>query len=160
LDRSSKSYHVAHEATSFDTGISAIFIPYDEPFDAITLDVDEIGIDEVGTFPASLTFSHQDDRTFQSDDCEVSIETHEPDGEDTESGVSYCVRGSGTCASPAASLDDSGETHHLGVRVRRGCHMGSVRSSLGISKKTRPSHGDPMGRTSPAANEPPLGCWH
>jgi hypothetical protein len=107
---SSKSYHVAHEATSFDTGISAIFIPYDEPFDAITLDVDEIGIDEVGTFPASLTFSHQDDRTFQSDDCEVSIETHEPDGEDTESGVSYCVRGSGTCASPAASLDDSGET--------------------------------------------------
>lgn len=92
--------------TSFESGISTVFIPYDEPFDGITLDIDEIGIDEVGTFPASLTFSHEDGRTFRSDDCEVSVESHEPDGEDVASGVSYRVRGSGSCTSPAVSVDD------------------------------------------------------
>lgn len=96
--------------TSVDSGISATFIPYDEPFDGITLNVDEIMIDEVGTFPASLTFNHQDGRSFRSDDCEVSIETHEPDGEDSESGLSYRFSGSGSCTSPAASLEDPSET--------------------------------------------------
>lgn len=96
--------------TSFESGISTVFIPYDEPFDGITLDVDEIGIDEVGTFPASLTFSHQDGRTFLSDDCEVTVESHAPDGEESESGLSYHFRGSGSCASPASSPGDPNET--------------------------------------------------
>lgn len=97
-------------STSYETGISVTFIPYDEPLDSITLDVDEIMIDQVGTFPATLTFNHQDDRTFQSEDCEVTVEVHEPDGEEAEFGVSYRIRGSGSCSEPAASLDDPSET--------------------------------------------------
>ena len=96
--------------TSYESGISTVFIPYNEPFDSITLDVEEIEIDEVGTFPASLTFSHEDGRTFRSDECEVAVDAHEPDGEDSEAGLSYQFHGTGRCASPAVSQDEASET--------------------------------------------------
>lgn len=99
--------------TSYESGVSTVFIPYDEPFDGITLDIEEIQIDQVGTFPATLSFSHEDGRTFRADDCEVSIETHEPDGEPTDSGLSYQMRGNGTCQGPA--LLTTGSTESLTI---------------------------------------------
>lgn len=96
--------------TSFESGISTVFIPYEEEFDGITLDVEEIERDEVGTFPASLTFNHQDGRTFRSEDCEVAVDAHEPDGEESESGLSYHFHGTGSCTAPAVSSSDTSES--------------------------------------------------
>lgn len=96
--------------TSFESGVTTVFLPYDGHFDGITLEIDEIQIDEVGTFPARMTFSHEDGRNFRADDCEVSVETHEPDGQPVDLGVSYHMRGSGSCQGPALSTADPNET--------------------------------------------------
>src|SRR5690606_8214858 len=96
--------------SSFDAGVTTVFIPYDEPFDGITLDIDAIQIDQVGAFPAGVTCSHQDGRTFRADDCEVEGETHEPAEEPIDSGISYQMRGAGTCQGAALSTTEPSES--------------------------------------------------
>lgn len=97
--------------TGFDSDIYVSFLAFEGPFDMITLEIDAITKGEIGDFPATLTFNHEDERRFVANECEVSITTHERNEEgNDEIGLDYRFSGHGRCSSPAESVDDPTDT--------------------------------------------------
>lgn len=96
---------------SFDSGVSVVFVSFGEDLASISLDIDEIAVDEVGEFPARLSLVHEDERRFVVNDCTVTVTTHEPDSEGLDDfGKAYLLHGTGSCAGPAESVEEPGQT--------------------------------------------------
>lgn len=85
-----------------DVGISMVFLPIDEPVAAFRVEVEEVTEGAIGTFPATVEIRAQDDRTWQSQDCTVDIDSHEFLSEDDFS-REYLATGTGQCAGAAVA---------------------------------------------------------
>ncbi len=99
-------------SANFDTGVGMAFVRFDEEeLGGVTLQIDEIRIDEVGEFPATVTVNRDGGRRYEFDDCTVQVSTHEPDPDGTSSlGLPYRIVGTGSCTPPGEEVSDPSET--------------------------------------------------
>lgn len=99
--------------TSFDTGASAYLLPVDGTVSSVSLDIDEIAVEEVGVFPATVTLMLEDERRFVASECTVDVVGHVPDPNQKEEdrfGDNYLIHGTGSCTGDASSTSDPEET--------------------------------------------------
>jgi hypothetical protein len=88
--------------SSSDEGVYVTFLPVDDVSDGITLEIDEIRIDETGQFPGSLQIRFGDSEVYEASDCVFDVKTHVPDDGGTDDiGLPYKLSGTGSCPNDA-----------------------------------------------------------
>lgn len=89
------------------TGIFMGYLFLDGAIQSVQIDVADVTEGETGTFPAAMTLTHVDGRTWTTEACRVVIQSHVPDPEfDDDFSRAYRVHAMGSCTDPAA--DEAG----------------------------------------------------
>ncbi|MCA9691283.1 MAG: hypothetical protein KC636_16890 [Myxococcales bacterium] len=94
-------------ATGHDVDLINIYAPVDGVVDTIAFEILEVSEGAVGTFPARISVALADGRTFDADDCEVDVSTHEPAEGPDGADLHYQVRGLGSCSAPAVDAEST-----------------------------------------------------